>query len=58
MVQVIEMKSKEVVCYKCESHLSYVASDVIEVGHTDYTGDRETYKMIICPVCSNKVIVK
>lgn len=30
MVQVIEMKPKEVACRKCESRLSYVASDVRE----------------------------
>lgn len=58
MVQVIEMKPKEVACRKCKSRLSYVASDVREEVHTDYTGGRDTYRVITCPVCSNKVIVK
>ena len=58
MVQVVEMKQKEVKCRKCESRLSYVATDVREEVCTDYTGGRDTYRMITCPVCGNKVIVK
>lgn len=58
MVQVVEMKPKEVNCRKCDSRLSYVATDVREETLTDYTGGRDTYRMITCPVCGNKVNVK
>lgn len=58
MVQVIEMKQNEAHCRKCDSRLSYVATDVREEVLTDYTGGRDTYRMITCPVCGNKVHVK
>lgn len=58
MVQVVSMKPKEATCRKCDSILSYTAQDVREEVHTDYTGGRDTYRVITCPVCANKVTVR
>ncbi|AGJ71556.1 hypothetical protein Lw1_gp149 [Escherichia phage Lw1] len=58
MVQVVKMQPKEVICRKCETLLSYDATDVREETHTDYTGGRDTYRMITCPICHNKIVVK
>ena len=58
MVQVIQReKPKEVTCFKCESILSYVYTEIREDYSTDYLGGRDYYHYIECPVCSARVYV-
>jgi len=49
---------KEDICRKCGVTLSYVPMEVKEGYTSDYLGDRDYYKYIVCPNCKNNVRVK
>lgn len=62
-IKIVEMKPdasvvKQVVCRNCGVQLEYVPNDAVEKKHTDYTGDTEVYRVIVCPKCNNDVEVK
>lgn len=48
---------KQVVCHKCGSTLEYTPNDVTDDRRTDYTGCTDTYKIINCGNCGNKITV-
>jgi RNase P subunit RPR2 len=48
---------KRCTCRKCATMLEYTMADTDTDYSTDYTGGREDYRFLICPNCSNKVIV-
>jgi len=49
---------KEVVCQGCGYTLNYVPIDVKEDYTSDYLGDKDYYKYILCPNCTTRVAVK
>lgn len=49
--------AKEKICYHCGVTLSYVPIEAGEDYETDYLGDRDYYKYIICPNCNKQVRV-
>ncbi len=44
-------------CSRCKSDLQYEYTDTREYVSTDYTGGKDYYRVIDCPVCRNLVIV-
>lgn len=46
---------KEVTCAHCASILRYSPMDVKEYYTSDYSGDEELVKYIVCPKCSYRV---
>lgn len=57
MVKVISQGVYRKTCHKCSSVLEYTYHDIQESIHTDYSGSREIYRFIICPVCKNVTTV-
>jgi peptide methionine sulfoxide reductase MsrB len=58
MVKVVSPQTeREVSCRKCGSKLSYVFTDVKEQNTVDIDGGRDTWRYIVCPVCTNEVTV-
>lgn len=49
---------KEVICRNCGSKLEYVPADIQKHSYKDYDGTSNTDYFIICPPCSNRVIVR
>lgn len=49
---------KEAICKKCGSTLQYTPLDVKRDCTTDYTGSKDYYNFITCPICHNEVHVK
>ncbi|QFR55737.1 hypothetical protein JC221_091 [Yersinia phage JC221] len=56
MVTVVSVTPKQVSC-RCGAVLSYTPQDIKEKVSTDYTGGRDVYRMIQCPVCNKEVCV-
>lgn len=56
MVQVVSITPKQTAC-RCGAVLSYTAQDIKEKVSTDYTGGRDVYRVIRCPVCDKDVAV-
>lgn len=48
---------KRVTCRNCASILEYVPCEVRENYSTDYTGDKDYYKYILCPCCGKQATV-
>lgn len=49
---------KQCTCHKCASILKYWPMEVKNGTYTDYGGVTDSWKYIVCPVCTNKVEVK
>lgn len=52
MVRVVSekpVKTKKLICGKCGYELEYTGEDIKEGSSSDYTGDRDYYKYILCP---------
>lgn len=56
MVTVVSVTPKQVSC-GCGAVLSYTAQDIKEKVSYDYTGGRDLYRVIQCPVCNKDVVV-
>jgi DNA-directed RNA polymerase subunit RPC12/RpoP len=48
---------KQIVCKHCGSTLEYVPVDVLENRWTDYGGDYNITKYIVCPTCSKEAVI-
>lgn len=59
MPKIIEQGYKRLTCYKCESLLEYVQSEV-KTGkfNMDYLGDYDLWEYIDCPSCGNRCPTK
>lgn len=62
MVKVIstvphESVVKEIVCKKCGATLEYTPIDIISQDWTDYGGDVNVTKFIVCPNCTKEVVI-
>lgn len=53
-----KQKIKEVSCSNCALRLEYTMADTTTEKRTDYTGDTDTYRVLVCPKCSERIIVK
>ena len=49
---------KETICRNCGATLNYVPADIQERTVSDYTGDRDIVRYIVCPPCGHQVTVK
>ena len=61
MVQIIgedNSLKKRVTCGNCASILEYTNSELQEKTFSDYTGSRDTVKILVCPKCSNDIHVR
>lgn len=61
MIEVISRRhssaSKTVVCANCGAELRYTNADTTEETQTDYTGGKDTYRIIKCPECGKRINV-
>lgn len=48
---------KQCICSDCGVTLEYTPNDTMVEVHTDYTGDTDRYRFLICPKCTNKFSV-
>lgn len=48
---------KETTCRNCASRLRYTHADTYTEIVSDYTGDRDTYRRLMCPKCNEKITV-
>jgi DNA-directed RNA polymerase subunit RPC12/RpoP len=48
---------KQIVCKHCGSTLEYAPVDVLEYKWTDYGGDVNLTKYIVCPTCSDNTVI-
>lgn len=46
---------KRCTCKNCGSVLEYLPSDKQQGVDVNYTGDKEFYRCIVCPVCDREV---
>lgn len=59
MVTVVKpQEAKQVKCRKCGSVLEYVFTEIQERTVVDYGGGRDTHRFIVCPACTNEVVVQ
>ena len=52
-----KQKIKETSCRNCASRLEYTMADTTIEKRTDYTGCTDTYNILKCPKCGNKISV-
>ena len=48
---------KEVVCKNCGATLQYVPADINVKNVSDYMGDIERVRYIVCPPCAHEIRV-
>lgn len=49
---------KEAVCRQgCGATIGYVPNDIHSEYSTDYLGDKDYYKYVICCICSKQIII-
>jgi DNA-directed RNA polymerase subunit RPC12/RpoP len=48
---------KQIVCKHCGSTLEYAPVDVLVSRWTDYGGDLNTTRYIVCPTCSKEAVI-
>jgi RNase P subunit RPR2 len=46
---------KRVVCKNCGAELEYTLADTHTETHRDYGGGSDTYRILQCPPCGNKI---
>ena len=49
---------KEVICRNCGATLEYVPADIQERTVSDYTGDKDVIRYIVCPPCGSQQTVR
>jgi DNA-directed RNA polymerase subunit RPC12/RpoP len=47
----------EITCHNCGVKIGYLPIDTTQRRHTDYSGDTETYTVIVCPKCGDDIRV-
>lgn len=50
-----EGAKKKTTCKNCASILLYTDSDTKRETHKDYTGGSDTYRILVCPVCKDRI---
>lgn len=50
---------REAVCRSgCGATIGYVPNDIMTDYRTDYTGDRDYFKYVLCCVCGKQILIK
>lgn len=57
MIKVIRKQVYQVTCSECKSDLEYDYGDIQTKMSSDYLGDKEIKKIIVCPVCLGSVTI-
>ena len=58
MIEILNVPERVCKCWKCHSELSYTYPDIETRIVSDYTGHKEIYRYITCPVCKTDVMLK
>jgi len=45
---------KQCICKNCGVTLEYTPNDTEIEVRSDYTGDKDRYRMLVCPKCTNR----
>lgn len=53
-----EQEQKIVGCYECHAKIGYFLNEVRQDYNSDYLGGKDYYKYIVCPSCTNKIVLK